>query len=78
MENEQPLQDNDTYPKNQQWAHPRGRELGDMAELEIRSMVEMAKSNIRQFYDMYDRKIKSKMTHPLFRGIDEQDPNSKL
>jgi len=47
MENEQPLQDNDTYPKNQQWAHPRGRELGDMAELEIRSMVEMAKSNIR-------------------------------
>jgi hypothetical protein len=49
-----------------------------MAELEIRSMVEMAKSNIRQFYDMYDQKIKSKMTHPLFTNIDHLDPNSKL
>ena len=49
-----------------------------MAELEIRSLVEMAKSNIRQFYDMYDRKIKSQMTHPLFRGIDEEDPNTKV
>ena len=77
MPNEISPEDEDANPK-QRWAHPRGRELGDMAELEIRSMVEMAKSNIKQFYDMYDRKIKSKMTHPLFRSIDEQDPNSKL
>jgi hypothetical protein len=66
MPNEISPEDEHINPK-QRWAHPRGRELGDMAELEIRSMV-----------DMYDRKIKSKITHPLFKSIDEQDPNSKL
>jgi len=77
MANDNPNEEDDAQPK-QRWAHPRGRELGDMAELEIRSMVEMAKSNIRSFYDMYDRKMKSKMTHPLFRNIDDLDPNSKV
>jgi hypothetical protein len=46
MPNEISPEDEHINPK-QRWAHPRGRELGDMAELEIRSMVEMAKSNIR-------------------------------
>ena len=47
------------------------REVRSAATLEIRTVVEEAKESIKQFYDVYDQKIKSQMTHPLFRGIDE-------
>ena len=41
-----------------------------MAELEIRTLVENAKNHIVQFYEMYDHKMREKLTHPLFEGID--------
>ena len=47
-----------------------------MASLEMRTLVEMAKTNIKQFYEMYDRKIKSQMTHPLFQNIDDDMRNN--
>ena len=50
------------------------RDQGSMAELEIRSIVDMAKTHIKQFYDMYDSKIRDRLTHPLFEGIDEAGP----
>lgn len=37
-----------------------------MAELEVRAVIDQAKGHIKQFYDMYDKKIKMQMTHPLF------------
>ena len=50
---------------------PMRRDSGSMAELEVRTLVEQAKVNIKQFYDMYDQKMKEKITHPLFDGIEE-------
>lgn len=45
----------------------------------MRSLVDLAKTNIKQFYEMYDRKIKSQITHPLFQNIDDDiRNNSKL
>ena len=54
------------------------RDQGSMAELEIRSMVDMAKVNIKQFYEMYDSKMKDRLTHPLFEGIDEAGPKLQV
>lgn len=41
-----------------------------MAELEIRSLVDEAKLNIKHFYDNYDRRMRENITHPLFLGLD--------
>ena len=49
-----------------------------MAELEIRALVEQAKSNIMSFYEVYDKKVKNTLTHPLFRSIDDDPRNSKF
>ena len=46
------------------------KNLGATAKLELRAVVDSAKRNIKQFYDMYDKKMKSQMTHPLFRSLD--------
>lgn len=47
------------------------RDTGSMAELEIRSLVENAKTHIKQFYEMYDSKFRERLTHPLFNNIDD-------
>lgn len=41
-------------------------------------MVDQAKQNIKHFYDMYDQKLRAQLTHPLFRGIDENPETNKV
>lgn len=44
----------------------------------MRALIEEAKESIRQFYDMYDQKLKSQITHPMFRGIDENKETNRV
>jgi hypothetical protein len=47
--------------------------MGAYAQLEVRQVIESAKSNIMQFYEMYDKKMKANLTHPAFQGIDHEN-----
>ena len=46
------------------------KDLRNAASLELRALVDIAKGQIKQFYEMYDKKMKQQMTHPLFGDID--------
>ena len=60
-------------------ANPQAfRDFRSAASLEVRALVDQAKQNIKHFYDMYDQKLRAQLTHPLFRGIDENPETNKV